>query len=393
MHLTKSLSFCLILSSSVLFAAQSNLLSKLKKEIIKNDEQKNELNSDNLEKSWINSIDGTFSYNNSDAIGKNREVTNTLSISISQPIFKSGGIFYAIKYANADRSFLRIVSKNNEQLQIKTTLSSLYNIKKIDLQLEKQKLLIKNAKIDILRKKEQYENGFLDSSYLNQAILSENSLERGLLDMKSNRFDLLKTFKSYSDMDIKNVKLPVFSLINESKFLKKSLAISQKNSEIIKNNYLKKMTESTYLPTVSFNAGYYNVRDFGAKKYTNYGLTFKIPLIDINKNRTIQIKKLEYLKSKLELADTKRIQKENYDSIVNKILLLQKKVKLANRDLKLYDSLLVSTRDSFKAGEKTVYDVKTLENSKKTMSLDAQIFKLDIQLSLLDLYAQMNGEI
>ena len=393
MHLTKSLSFCLLLSYSTLFAAQSNLLSNLKKEIIKNDQQKNELNSDNLEKSWINSVDGKFTYNENDSISHKYETTNTLSISINQPIFKSGGIYYAIKYANADRNFLRIVNKNSEQLQIKTTLSSLYNIKKIDLQLQKQKLLIKNAKIDILRKEEQYKSGFLDSSYLNQSILSKNSLERGLLDMKSSRFDLVKTFKSYSDINIKDIKLPVFSLIDESKFLKKSLAISQKNSEIVKNNYLKKMTKASYLPTVSFNAGYYNTHDFGSKKYTNFGLTFSIPLIDINKNRTIQIKNLEYLKSKLELSDTKRAQKENYDSVVNKILLLKEKIKLTNRDLKLYDSLLSSTKDSFKAGEKTIYDVQTLENSKKTMNLDAKIFKLDIQLSLLELYAQMNGEI
>ncbi len=393
MHFTKSLSFCLLLSYSTLFATQSNLLSNLKKEIIKNDQQKNELNSDNLEKSWINSIDGKFTYSKNYSINHKYETTNTLSIIINQPIFKSGGIYYAIKYANADRKFLRIVNKNSEQLQIKTTLSSLYNIKKIDLQLQKQKLLIKNAKIDILRKEEQYKSGFLDSSYLNQSILSKNSLERGLLDMKSSRFDLIKTFKSYSDMNIKNIKLPIFSLIDESKFLKKSLAISQKNSEIIKNNYLRKMTKSNYLPTVSFNAGYYNIRDFGRKKYTNFGLTFSVPLIDINKNRTIQIKKLEYLKSKLQLSDTKRAQKENYDSVVNKILLLKEKIKLTNRDLKLYDSLLSSTKDSFEAGEKTIYDVQTLENSKKTMNLDTKIFNLDIQLSLLELYAQMNGEI
>jgi len=393
MHLIKSLRFCLLLLSVTAFASQNNILSNLKREIIKNNQQKNELNSDNLEKSWINSINGTFTYNDNDSLNHKYETTNTLSITMNQPIFKSGGIYYAIKYANADRNFLRIVSKNSEQLQIKTTLSSLYGIKKIDLQLQKQKLLIKNADIDITRKEEQYNSGFLDSSYLNQAILSKNSLERGLIDMKSNRFDLMRTFKSYSDMDVKNVKLPIFSLIDESKFLKKSLAISQKNSEIIKNNYLRKMTKSSYLPTVSFNAGYYNVRDFGRKKYTNLGFTFTVPLVDINKNRTVQIKNLEYLKSKLELNDTKKAQKENYDSVVNKILLLKEKIKLTNRDLKLYDSLLSSTKDSFEAGEKTIYDVQTLENSKKTMGLDAKIFKLDIQLSLLELYAQMNGEI
>ncbi len=393
MRLIKFLSFGLLFIGLNLFANGNNILSGLKKSIISNDKKTNELNSDNLEKSWINSVKGSFSYSNTNAMSKNREETNTLSISINQPIFKSGGIYYAIKYANANRDLLRILTKNSEQVEIKTALLSILNIKKIDLQIQKQKLLIDNAKIDILRKKEQYKSGFLDSSYLNQAILSENSLQKGLIDMKSSKFDLVKTFKSYSDRDYGKVTVPTFSLINESEFLKKSLAILQKNSEIIKNNYLRKMTISSYLPTISLTAGYYNVHDFGAKKYTTYGLNFSIPLFDLNRGRTIEIKRLEYLKSKLELEDTKRAQKEDYDAIVNKIKLLKQKVDIANSDLKLYNSLLTSTKESYKAGEKTIYDVDTLENSKKIMSLDAKIFSTDIQISLLELYARMNGKI
>ncbi len=393
MRLIKYLSLLSLLINLTLFASSDSVLSGLKKSIIKNEKQTNELNSDNLENSWINSINGSLSYSNSDAVYKKREETNTLSISINQPIFKSGGIYYAIKYANANRDFLRIVTKNSEQVEVKTALLAILNIKKIDLQIQKQKLLIENAKIDILRKKEQYKSGFLDSSYLNQAILSENSLQKALIDMKSSRFNLLKTFKSYSDENYKQIEVPTFSLIDESEFLKKSLAISQKKSEIIKNNYLKKMTISKYLPTISFTAGYYNVRNFGAKKYTTYGLNFTMPLIDINRNRSIEIKRLEYLKSKLELQDTKRAQKEDYDAIVNKIKLLKQKIDIAKKDLKLYDSLLISTKDSYKAGEKTIYDVNTLQNSEKTMSLDAKIFSTDIQISLLELYARMNGKI
>ncbi|MCF6173684.1 MAG: TolC family protein, partial [Campylobacteraceae bacterium] len=325
----KFLSVGLLLAGLNVFAVQNNILSGLKKSIISQDEKKNELNSDNLEKSWINSINGSFSYSNSDAITKNREESNTFSISINQPIFKSGGIYYAIKYANANRNWLRIVTKNSEQVQIKTALLAILNIKKIDLQIQKQKLLIKNAQIDILRKKEQYKSGFLDSSYLNQAILSENSLQKGLIDMKSSKFDLIKTFKTYSDKNYKDVKIPTFSLIDESVFLKSSLAILQKNSEIVKNNYLKKMTISSYLPTISFTAGYHNTHDFGAKKYTTYGLNFTVPLIDINRGRSIEIKKVEYLQSKLQLQDTKRAEKENYDAVVNKIKLLKQKVQIA----------------------------------------------------------------
>jgi len=386
------LSLALISVFSLLQADNVKLLSGLKQNIIKNEKKTNELNSDNLEKSWINSIVGSFSYNNSDISTKRRE-SNTLSVTMNQPIFKSGGIYYAIKYANANRDFLRLSTKLSEQTEIKTVLNSLYNLKKLDMQIQKQKFMIDNAKIDIIRKKEQYQNGFLDSSYLNQAILSESSLQRSDLDMKSNRLELLRTLKSYSDMKMSSITLPHFSLIDKSDFLDKSLLLKQKSAQTVVSNYLKKMTISNYLPTVTFNAGYYDTHDFGSKRYTDFGLKISMPLFDLNRGRTIEIKRLEYLKSKMQLQDTKRTESENFDLSINKIKLLEKKIALAKEDLKLYDKLLISTKDSYKAGEKTIYDVKTLENSKETMAIDVKIFKTDIQLSLLNLYAKMNGKI
>ncbi len=392
MRLINSLSLVIISIFTVAQAKNISLLSGLKQDILKNEKKTNELNSDNLEKSWINSVVGSFSYNSSDSSGRRRE-SNTLSVSINQPIFKSGGIYYAIKYADANRDFLRISTKLTEQGEIKTVLASLYSLKKLDLQIQKQNYMIDNAKIDIIRKKEQYQSGFLDSSYLNQAILSQSSLQRALLDMKSSRLELVRTLKSYSDVDINSVTLPHFTLINRSEFLDKSLLLKQKNSEIAKNNYLKKMTISSYLPTVTFNAGYYNTHDFGNNKYTSFGLHVSMPIFDINRARSIEIKRLEYLKSKLELQDSYRAESENFDLALKKIKLLKKKIALAKEDVKLYNSLLQSTKDSYKAGEKTIYDVDTLKNSKNTMALDVKIFKTDIELSLLDLYAKMNGKI
>ncbi|MDX1808349.1 MAG: TolC family protein [Sulfurospirillaceae bacterium] len=386
------LSIGIFLSVSCFSQDNLQLLSSLKQDIIKTEQMQNELNSDNLQYSWINQIVGTFSYNNSD-MTKNTEEQNILSVSMKQPIFKSGGIYYAIEYAKANRDYLRIVTKNSEQGQIKTVLSTLYNIKKINLQIKKQQYLIDNAKIDIMRKKEQYESGFLDSSYLNQAILTKSTLERALMDMESSKYELLKTLKTYSDLNYKDVTLPKFALVDESKFMQKSLNIRQKNSEIMRSDYLKKMTISSYLPTISLNAGYYDVHDYSAQQYRSIGLSFTIPLIDVNRGRTIEISRLDYLKSKLQFADTKREEKENYDLAVNKIKLLKKKISLALEDLKLYDSLLATTKDSYSAGEKTIYDVETLSNSKETMAIDAKIFATDIQLALLDIYARMNGEI
>ncbi|WP_331773874.1 TolC family protein [Sulfurospirillum sp. 1612] len=392
MRLISSLSLGLILTTGLFAQDNSYLLSKIKQDILKTEKQQNELNSDNLQYSWINAITGNLSHNNSD-VTNTKEDQNTLSVTMNQPIFKSGGIYYAIEYAKANRNYLRIMTKNSEQSQIKTVLSALYNIKKIALQIEKEKYLIDNAKIDILRKKEQYDSGFLDSSYLNQAILTKTALDRALMDLKSSQYSMIKTLKAYSDVDYHDVVLPRFTLVDQSKFLQKSLNIKEKDSDIMRNDYLKKMTISSYLPTISFNAGYYHVRDYGKNEYRTLGLTLSMPLFDANRGRTIELARLDYLKSKLKLADTKRDEKENYNLAIHNIKLLQQKITLAHEDVKLYDSLLASTQDSYKAGEKTIYDVQTLENTKKTMEIDAKIFDTEIQLALLDLYAKMNGEI
>ncbi len=392
MRLIKSLSI-LALCSVVLFGSENEeLLSSLKRDMINLDKKKNELESDNLKYSWINDIVLSFTMNRSDGSGR-WEDTNTLSVSANQPIFKSGGIYYSIKYAKANRELLRVITKQATQSEIKSVLSALYGLKKLNLQIKRQKLQLKNANIDIIRKKEQYESGFLDSSYLDQAILSKSSIERSLLDMYSTRLNYLKTLKSFSDKDYSEVTLPEFKLININEYLKNSLILRQKQKEIQTSKYLKKMTVANYLPTISLTASHTRSYDYGDRISSSYGLRFSIPLISVNRSRTIEMKKLEYLKSKLALQDTKRAEKEEFLSILQRVKLIEKKIELSKRDLKLYDSLLSSTKESYEAGEKTKYDVDTLENSKKSVALDVKIFEIDKQLLLLDLYAKMNGKI
>ncbi len=392
MRLVKSLSI-LVLCSAILFGSENEeLLSSLKRDMINLDKKKNELDSDNLKYSWINDIALSFTINRSDGSGS-WEDTNTLSISASQPIFKSGGIYYSIKYAKVNRELLRVITKQTTQGEIKTILATLYGLKKLDLQIERQKLQLKNANIDIIRKKEQYESGFLDSSYLDQAILSKSSIERSLLDMYSTRLNYLKTLKSFSDKSYSEVTLPEFKLIDINEYLKNSLMLQKKQKEIQTSNYLKKITIANYLPTVSLTASHTRSYDYGDRISSSYGLRFSIPLVSVNRSRTIEIKKLEYLKSKLALQDTKRAEKEEFLSTLQRVKLIEKKIELSKKDLKLYDSLLSSTKELYKAGEKTEYDVKTLENSKKSIAYDIEIFKQDIQLMLLDLYAKMNGKI
>jgi len=373
----------------------SSLLSSLKQEKLNIDRQKIELESDNLKYDWVKQVMGAYSTSNYNGRSGTVDSSSTLSITIDQPIFRSGGIYYAIQYAGANREFLRLSITLSEQDLIKSVISSWLFIKKYDLQIQRQQYLIANAKIDIIRKKEQYESGFLDSSFLDQAILTKSGLEKSLIDMESLRYSQLMIFKSLSDSDYMSITPPTFTMIDKSKYLNSSILLKQQNADRQRAEYLKKMTIANYLPTVSLSAGYYdtdNNLDTG-DSYSQIGLKISMPLIDINRGRTIEMSQLDYLKSKIQMKDKELEESNLYQDYVKKIELLNKKINIVSNDAKLYDSLLVSTRELFEAGENTKYDVENLENSKQAMLLDKKIYEIDVQQTLLELYAKMYGEI
>jgi len=394
MHIKQLISLSLfvgILSAS----DNTSLLSALKQEKLDIDRQKIELESDNLKYDWVKQVMGAYSNSNYDGKKGQLDTSNSLSVTIDQPFFKSGGIYYAIQYAGANREFLRLSTKYNEQKLIKSIISAWLSIKSYDLQLQRQQYLIENAKIDIIRKKEQYESGFLDSSFLDQAILTKTAFEKKKIDIESLRYTKLMVFKSLSDSDYMDITPPTFTMIDKEKYINNSLVLQQQNAEGQKSEYLKKMTISNYLPTFSLFAGYYHMNDNTIlnDSYNQIGVKVSMPLIDVNRGRTVEIRQLEYLKSKIELQD-KKLEEENiYQDSVKKIELLNKKIAIVESDAKLYDSLLSSTKELYKAGEKTIYDVENLENSKQTMILDKKIYEIDAQKVLLELYAKMHGEI
>ena len=56
-------------------------------------------------------------------------------------------------------------------------ISILFNLKKTKLEQEKLKYQIKNDTIDIRQKRDSYDAGLLDSSFLDQAILKKSQDE------------------------------------------------------------------------------------------------------------------------------------------------------------------------------------------------------------------------
>jgi len=359
--------------------------------------ESNDLESDKLSKSWINPVRLQYSKNYSTQFGNPTISTGTFSVTIDQPIFRSGGIYYAVKYSNA----LRHANASDLTLQkrkmIGDAVSLLFNMKKTRLEQKKLRLLIKNDTIDIRQKKDSYEAGLLDSSFLDQAILKKSQDEASLLEMELNILELKQRFSLISDKNPERLTLPVLKMMSKENYREENLDLETDRWRAEVSNFNEKVTWAKYLPTISLQGQYIkgdiNPLFIGPgstlqEQYYNYGFTVSMP-IDVNSFADIEASKVEKLRAAIQVLDRKETVNEEYDWIYNSLHILDKKIALAHKDEKIYQNLFKVTKNLAKAGEKTSLDTAIMQNSLNIRKLDQQIYKIDKQIHLLKLYVRM----
>ena len=390
--------FIFLLFPALLFGG--NLLNDLKQKELKFDKERSIQDSKETEKSWINPITLKYSYSKDDTLENIKTINRTFSISVNQPIFKSGAIYYSIKYAKHSRKYDLLNIEMQRRELIKQALDFAYDYKISKLNQKIILLNIDNAKIDIQKKKEEFLNGVGDSTFLNNAILKLNDLKLNLEDIKSNLNNLKYSFKNISYLDIEKVNLPVFKFISKERYLKSNLELlSQKKLKKVKYD-LYKMQVGNQLLSVNLNGslnwkktGYsQNTLQFEDNRNDYYRFGFSVTLpISFNAVNKIQKSKIDYLKSQILIEDKKLQLNNTYKKIINQIQTLEKKIKIYKENIKIYDDLITSTFDSIEAGNATELDLKIMQNSRKTMFVNIEILKLKKQKLLLSLYYKLNN--
>jgi hypothetical protein len=322
---------------------------------------------------------------------------------MDQPIFKSGGIYYGIKFAEASYAYNKYSIDVAKRKLIKEAVQLLIQIKQNELNLQKQELQIDNSRINLELKQEQYMNGQLDSGFLNNAIIEKNKVTQALFDLQTNHERLISKFETISDLDYKEASTPHLRLVSSEQFLEHNIDIKQLQSEEEKNLYNKNVTIAKYLPSVSLTAGYnwdklenpsfagQAVSSPPETQYYNYGLKATIP-IDFNSLRDVESSRVEYLKSLVVIDDKKRELAFLYEQVTQNLENYNKKIRLSKENKALYAKLLDDTTQLYTAGYKTKYDVQTLKNSVKIEEVEQKMFELDKQLELLNLYEKLMND-
>ena len=368
--------------------ANEDYLSQTKKDILNYSYEKAKEDSNKLKNDWINPITYTYTNDKSDNYKNNNSI-----ISVSQPIFKSGGIYYAIKYAKSVNKQSNISIDVQKKELIKQIINLLYEIKKIHITLSKQSLLIENGKLDVERKKEQVLNGILDTSFLDNSILDLNSKQNTFIDLEYQRDMLVNNLSQLSDKKYEELELPTFELILNDTFIQNNIYIKQAQDEINTAYWLKNMVTSNYLPTVNLIAKYtkyHSGDDATLDENKKLGFNITIPL-DIKYSNTIQSSKIEYLQQKAALQDKKKEESVLFNNSNAKLKSLNKKVAIAKSDINLYDSLVAQIQEQLDVGMKTQSDLETIQNSQKIKVLEIQSLDIDKQIELLEIYSRMEN--
>ncbi len=395
MHFQKFNSLFLVsfLTFSLSLSAQDkldeNILSEDRLNLFEYNNKKNEENSSKLKKDWVNPINLSFTKSYTDTNN-----ATTSSISINQPIFKSGGIYSAIKYADANYEYNNFDIELQKKELIKTATTLLFNLNIIDLNIKKNELLLKNANIDVQRKKEQVLTGFLDTSTLDNAIIDANSIKNNLADLYYQKEELNYNFSNIASGDYKSFELPVLSLNDENTYLQNNLELAKAKADIKQNDNYVNMTISKYLPQVNanFNHKQNHEKDNGLPTNENinsYGFSVSIPL-DIRTFNDIETQRINYLSSKLNLKNQELEEKNFYRTKLSKIKMYDNKKEIAKSDYELYSSLLEVIIEERDAQLKTQSDVDILKNSQEIRLIELNILKLQKQIELLELYAKMS---
>ncbi len=377
------LNFLLIVNT---YANSNTILSNHQKNILNFSSEKAIKDSDKLKIDWINPITYTYTYQDDDKNG----ISKNSILSISQPIFRSGGIYSAIKYANNIEASSKISIEIQKKELVKNALNIVFNIKKLNIQIKQQKLQIQNAIIDVKNKKESVFNGLLDISFLNNAIINLNSKKSQLLDLQYNKKSLINSLSNLSDLKYQDIKLPTFTKLKKEDFTKQNIYIQKDSSDIKSTKNMRWITAAKYLPTVNLTYNYTRNHTLDTTD-KNYGFNIIVPL-DFKAFDDSGSSKIAYLKAK-ENLNIKKLQEKNIFKTSNlKIDMLNAKLKLTKENIIAYNDLVAQTTELKDAGIKTQDDLTILENSTTIEKLNLKIYNIDKQIEFLEVYARIYND-
>ena len=185
---------------------------------------------------------------------------------------------------------------------------------------------------------------YCDISFLNNAILTKNSLDASLLELEFTKINLINSFKNISTLDPYKVELPLLTKVEGKDFDEKNLEILKTQIDIESKKNLEETTISNYRPSIVANGSYTydhtSISSSHPKDTTGsvYGVKVVVPL-DYNYYAKTGSAKVDYLKSKQDLEILKTKEANFFQTQELKIAMLDSKLTLTKENPAFYSGV------------------------------------------------------
>lgn len=359
------------------FINASEIIKDTKKDILENTLKK-ELQDSKIQKdSWINpiSVESTISKM------KDMEENNTIKskkilINLEQEIFKSGAILQTIKKGKNLINLSLLSNQEQKQQILYLIYKYVINLKIIEINIQKQTILIENKELEIEKKLDMYNNGLVDISELDESIIELSELKNSIEDLKIDKSSFINQLKSLSSKSYNEISLDNLLNISIDKYLEHNYAVEIKKLQVEDSKYESKITKSSYLPKIALYGSYgYDDTQNHDDNYYEYGLKISMP-IDYNFNKNIQSAKLKSLIANSQFQDTKDEEKNSYKSIQEELKYLENKIQNTKTIAKRYENIQSLVFDLYQNSLKTKTDYTTISNRLKVVNMDIEILQL-----------------
>lgn len=314
----------------------------------------------------------------------------SVGASISQDLFRSGGIGYSIDYADSKFSADRISLEQTVASLREEVCLNVLNYRKNLLLLRQSELKLKNNEIEIFLKRKQYEAGAVDITLLNRALMDKSTELKTNASLQASQNQLIESHQSISDTPIESIELPKFTLISKDIFINDSLSLQYENAMTRTNSDRYNLTRSSYLPSLTL-IGEGGVQRYDTDpndlqgSYYSAGLSLSMPL-----SYTAVAAKQEafstLLTQKAKSADMKRKIQSEYANALIRIQNHERIIQIFETNLSYYDELIQTTKAAVDSGYKAGYDLLTLQNTRAIEAIEIELRRLDIQTELAKLH-------
>jgi outer membrane protein len=396
--LIRQAALLLLFGGSLAFAEELQLLAPEKKTVQEQKKAAIDAGARKLRYDWLAPLNLSLSISEGQtAFGGEKSTTQRAAASISQDLFRSGGIYYAIRYADAKQGFDTVGWETENASLAQQIVTSVLTLRRSEYELRQSKARLDNYDIEIFLKQQEYEAGNIDITLLNNAIMDKNTELKNYLGIKYTITETRLELAKLSDLDPETVLLPEFELVDRETFLERSYSRVSAERQSLLSETEYKVTRASYLPAISFeaSAGYLDYEsetpgaDYNGDFYT-LGATLAMPL-QYNSLATLEESRATVLQRRSELLDSRREEGYAFEQALSRIEIFHEYIDVTAKNLALYKELIDVTEQGVEAGYYTGYDLQTLKNSRVIDESTIKINEINIQIELAKLHYSMQS--